>query len=168
MKMRKDPRQTPYLLKKKAEAWAEQVQHNRHLRAMVEVADPHHLVNLMYQALLNHLANSQRALQRQDAAGRTRWLTKAIMCVNELRANLRFDLYPELAKNLNYLYDYTARQLAWGLVQPVTTQTSQVLIERMIEIQDMMKPLAAAWLDLTEAARAFRERTMVAAKDATD
>lgn len=159
MKMKQEPRQTPYLLKKKAEAWAEQVQHNRHLRAMVEVADPHHLVNLMYQALLNHLSNSQQALKRQDPAGRTRWLTKAIMCVNELRANLRFDLYPELAKNLNALYDYTARQLAWGLVQPLAPHTSQELIERIQEIEEMMKPLAAAWLDLTEAARAFRERT---------
>ena len=160
MKMRQAERRTTYLMQRKAEAWAEQVNFNHQLRAKVEVADPHELINLLYQGLGQHLDALNKALENKDLARKVLHSTKALFCVNELRLALRHELYPQLAKNLSLLYQYMTRQIAWILVQPLSPSFCREALRRLQEIQELLKPLAASWVELTAGAKAFREEQL--------
>ena len=165
MKMRQAERRTTYLMQRKAEAWAEQVNFNHQLRAKIEVADPHELINLLYQGLGQHLEALKTALENREMPRKILHSTKALFCVNELRLALRHELYPQLANNLSLLYQYMTRQIAWILVQPLTPSFCQEALRRLKEINELLKPLAASWVELTAGAKAMREQQLQRAAD---
>ncbi|MFK7160453.1 flagellar export chaperone FliS [Marinospirillum sp. MEB164] len=168
MKMKQPERRTAYLMQRKAQAWAEQVNFNHHLRSVIESADPHELINLLYKGLGQHLEALKGALTRFEPARKTLHSTKALFCVNELRLSLRHELYPQLAENLNLLYEYMTRQIAWMLLQPMHPNFCREALRRLDEIQQLLQPLAASWLRLTEGAKAYRARVDAEGQSSAD
>lgn len=156
MKMKFPERRTAYLMQRKAQAWAEQVNFNHHLRSVIDSADPHELINLLYQGLTRHLEALKEALKRFEPARKMLHTTKALFYVNELRLSLRYELYPQLVKNLNLLYEYLTRQLAWILLQPMSPDFCREALRRLDEMDALLQPLVDSWLRLTEGAKAHR------------
>lgn len=142
-------RLTPYQMKKSAQAWASQVNNNRHLEAEVEDADAHKLTQLLYTAIISHLNDGVSAIDRKDNTSKNKWLEKAQAGLNELRITLRHDLEPELAANLDNLYEYCGR-----LISQAKASNLDVPI---FEAINLLTPIKEAWVNITAEARQFRE-----------
>ena len=142
-------RLTPYQMKKSAQAWASQVNNNRHLEAEVEDADAHKLTQLLYTAIISHLNDGVSAIDRKDNASKNKWLEKSQAGLNELRVTLRHDLDPELASNLDNLYEYCGR-----LIGQAKASNSDAPI---FEAINLLTPIKEAWESIAGDARKFRE-----------
>lgn len=142
-------RLTPYQMKKSAQAWASQVNNNRHLETEVEEADAHKLTQLLYTAIISHLNDGVSAIDRKDNASKNKWLNKAQSGLNELRVTLRHDIAPELAANLDNLYEYCGR-----LVSQAKASNSDTPI---FEAINLLTPIKEAWESIADEARKFRE-----------
>lgn len=141
-------RLTPYQIKKSAQAWASQVNHNRHLETEVEEADAHKLTQLLYIAILSHLNDGVSAIDRKDNASKNKWLDKAQSGLNELRITLRHDIAPELATNLDNLYEYSGR-----LISQAKASNSDAPV---FEAINLLTPIKEAWESIADEARQFR------------
>ncbi|GLR63034.1 flagellar export chaperone FliS [Marinospirillum insulare] len=142
-------RLTPYQMKKSAQAWASQVNNNRHLEAEIEDADAHKLTQLLYTAILSHLNDGISAIDRKDDTSKNKWLGKAQAGLNELRITLRHDIEPELAANLDNLYEYSGR-----LISQAKASNSDAPI---FEAINLLTPIKEAWETIADEARQFRE-----------
>jgi flagellin-specific chaperone FliS len=154
--MKQPARQTTYLVQKSAAFWAAQVNHNRHLRMALEDSDPHELIQRLYNNLQDHLDHSLIAVENGDLAGKSKWLTLSLLTVNTLKVTLKFEWHPRLAENLAQLYEYIARQLSWGLIEPFNTEMKNKLAEQLHLIRQILAPLVQAWKELTETAKEYR------------
>jgi flagellar protein FliS len=77
----------------------------------VEGANPHRLVQLMFEALLDRLAIARGHLERGRTAAKGESLSRAIALVESLSASLDLERGGEIAENLRALYDYAMRRL---------------------------------------------------------
>lgn len=74
-------------------------------------ADPHKLIQLLYNGALERLNMAKARMQAGDFEGKGRLIGKAIEIVGGLRSFLNFDHGGELATRLEALYDYIERTL---------------------------------------------------------
>lgn len=79
--------------------------------ARIQVASPHELISMLYDGVLESLANAQGALRRGDLSAKGKAINKCILLLGE---GLKSGLSPEggnLTDNLNQLYDYCILRL---------------------------------------------------------
>lgn len=74
-------------------------------------ADPHHLIQLLYNGALERINMAKARVQANDYEGKNRLINKAIEIISGLRGFLDFEKGGELAGRLESLYDYMERQL---------------------------------------------------------
>jgi flagellar protein FliS len=104
----------------------------------VLAADPHHLVTLLFDALLQHVATAKGALERGDIAAKGRAIGKAVRIIEEgLKAGLNTTEGGEIAANLHRLYDYCVLRLTSANLHNRSADLDQVA--RLIE------PIAQSW-----------------------
>jgi flagellar protein FliS len=77
----------------------------------VEGADPHRLVQLMFEALLDRLALARGHMERGRAGPKGEALSRAIALFEALSASLDLEQGGDIAVNLRALYDYAMRRL---------------------------------------------------------
>ena len=107
----------------------------------VQSADPHQLVGMLYDGLLQNLHQARGAMARQDVAGKGAALIKAIRILEEgLKAGLNPAEGGELAQNLRALYDYC--------VQRLTQANLRNDEAAVVEIVALIEPLAQSWKDI--------------------
>jgi len=104
----------------------------------VSAADPHQLVKLLYDALLQSLGAAKLAIQANDIPGKGRAIGKAVRLIEEgLKAGLNEAQGGQLASNLRGLYDYCTLVL--------TEANFKSDIKKVDEVIRLMQPLAQAW-----------------------
>jgi flagellar protein FliS len=104
----------------------------------VASADPHQLVKLLYDALLQSLGAAKLAMQTNDVQGKGRAICKAVRLIEEgLKAGLNEAQGGQLATNLRGLYDYCTLIL--------TEANLRGDIAKVEEVVTLVKPLAEAW-----------------------
>ncbi len=74
-------------------------------------ADPHKLIQLLYDGALERINMAKARMQAKDYAGKGKLITKAIEIIGGLRSFLDFEKGGELAARLEGLYDYMERTL---------------------------------------------------------
>lgn len=74
-------------------------------------ADPHKLIQLLYNGALERINMAKARMQAKDFEGKGRLISKAIEIVGGLRSFLDFEKGGELAERLETLYDYMERML---------------------------------------------------------
>ncbi|MAA64442.1 MAG: flagellar protein FliS [Alteromonadaceae bacterium] len=74
-------------------------------------ADPHKLIQLLYNGALERINMAKARMQANDYEGKGRLISKAIEIIGGLRSFLDFEKGGELAANLEGLYDYMERTL---------------------------------------------------------
>ena len=104
----------------------------------VQGANPHSLVELLFDALLQSLATAHGAIARGDVVAKGQAIGKAVRIIEEgLKAGLNVRDGGELAQNLQALYDYSIRRLTLANLRNDT---------RMIEeVSGLIEPVAGSW-----------------------
>jgi flagellar secretion chaperone FliS len=82
------------------------------VESSVDMADPHQLVNLLFEALQRAIGSAKLAIAAGDVPAKCKQIGDAIRILEEgLKAPLDFEKGGELAANLDALYDYCAARL---------------------------------------------------------
>lgn len=104
----------------------------------VSQANPHQLVGMLFEALLQHVGSARAALSRGDIAAKGEQITKAVRILDEgLKPALNLAQGGELATNLNGLYGYSVLRLTQANLRNDDSALAEVI--RVIE------PLAQGW-----------------------
>lgn len=77
----------------------------------VDSADPHRLIDMLLNGLLDRLAAAKGHMLRKEIAAKGLMIGKAIALLGGLRASLDNTAGGELAQNLDQLYEYMQSQL---------------------------------------------------------
>ncbi len=106
----------------------------------VHSADPHRLVEMLYDGAITSVGKARFALARQDPAAKGEATTRAIRIIDEgLKAALDTNA-GEVAANLGALYDYMTRTL----VQANMSNSDG----RFKEVETLLGELRAAWREI--------------------
>jgi flagellar secretion chaperone FliS len=82
------------------------------LETSVDRADPHQLVDMLFEALLQSVGTARAALARGDIVVKCEQIVKAVRILDEgLKPALNLEQGGELARNLNDLYAYCVMRL---------------------------------------------------------
>ena len=104
-------------------------------------ADPHQLVGLLYQALMQSLGAAKLSMQAHDIPGKGKAISRAVRLIEEgLKAGLNDAKGGELAVNLRGLYDYSIVVLSEANLRNDVNKVEEVI--RLIQ------PLAQAWSEI--------------------
>ena len=77
----------------------------------VEGANPHQLIQMLYEGAIENMARAKGCMERKDFAGKGDTLGRAINIIGGLQSFLDKEKGGEIAENLDSLYDYMARRL---------------------------------------------------------
>ncbi|MDD2342126.1 MAG: flagellar export chaperone FliS [Tolumonas sp.] len=80
------------------------------LEADMSVADPHRVIQLMLQGLLERLAQTKGAIERKDYQMKSVLVSKAMALINGLQDSLDLS-YGKIPQDLFALYDYMKNRL---------------------------------------------------------
>lgn len=84
-----------------------------HVETRMSEADPHQVVSLLFDGLLQSLATARGAMQRGDVAEKCNAIAKSVRIIEEgLKTGLDLENGGELAQNLEGLYGYCVVRLA--------------------------------------------------------
>ena len=108
------------------------------IEASVDMADPHQLVCLLFDALKRTIGSARLAMESGDIPAKCKHIGSAVRILEEgLKAPLDLDKGGELAANLNALYDYCVTRLVFANARNDLTILDEV--SRLIE------PVAGGW-----------------------
>lgn len=108
-------------------------------------ADPHQLVGLLYDALLQAMNQARGAIERGEVETKGAALGKAVRILEEgLKAGLNLREGGELAHNLKGLYDFSVTRLTHANLRNDGAAVAQVV--------ELIEPLAQSWQQIREAA----------------
>jgi len=117
----------------------------------VQNANPHYLVHLLYEELLQSLARARGALARNDISAKGAAIGHAVSIIdNGLKAGLNLAQGGELAQNLSRLYDYCTMQLTRA-----NAQNSDAMLQ---EVKGLIEPVAQAWREISPSAQASAQK----------
>lgn len=111
----------------------------------VQGADPHQLVGMLYDALLQSMNQARGAIERGEVEVKGAALGKAVRILEEgLKAGLNLREGGELAHNLKGLYDFSVTRLTHANLRNDGAAVAQVV--------ELIEPLAQSWQQIRAAA----------------
>ena len=121
----------------------------------VEDADPHRLIQMLYEAALNSIAVASGCLERGDSEGKGLAIGKAVGLVGGLMDSLNHDIVDGgLASNLSALYEYTTEQLTLANIDND--------VARLDRAREVLVPLKEGWDGIRAESKSLLEATAVA------
>lgn len=121
----KDPQMTAY---------------NQYARSSIETADPRTVIVLLYEGMLNFIAQAKSALEENDRNFMSVNINKALKIINHLHNGLDYERGGEIAENLSSLYIYMRDRLTEANIK-----CDMAMID---EVANLLKPLAEAWAQI--------------------
>ncbi len=92
--------------------------HSAEIYGGVEDTDPHHLVKMLFNGLIEKINQIALSIRNNDTGARCNSINKALNILDALRTALNFKQGGTVAKNLDDLYDYIQRRLVSINVNP--------------------------------------------------
>jgi len=77
----------------------------------IEYADPHRLIQMLFEGALKRISFAKGAMQRKQIVEKGKFISQTIEIVGGLRASLDVENGGDIALNLESLYDYISRRL---------------------------------------------------------
>lgn len=112
--------------------------HRVHVETGIEAADPHKLVEMLFQGAIDAISKARGALERQDLRVKGEQVTKAVRIVEEgLRAALDPVSGGQIARDLDQLYAYVVRKLTLANIRNDD--------EALVECVNLLLPIRDAW-----------------------
>ena len=104
----------------------------------VDQANPHHLVGMLFEGLVQALGSAKAALQRGDIKVKCQQIVMAVRILEEgLKCGLNLEQGGELAQNLDRLYGYCVVRL--------TQANARNDVAALEEVLRLVEPLADGW-----------------------
>lgn len=103
----------------------------------VAAADPHRLVLMLMDGIMERLAVARACVERGDIGKKAKLLHSCVTLLGELRASLNIHKGGDLARNLSELYDYMMRQLLRANLESN--------IEFIKEVSGLLGEVRSAW-----------------------
>jgi flagellar protein FliS len=111
----------------------------------VQGANPHQLVTMLFDALLQSLQRARGALESGDIAAKGMAIGKAVRLLEEgLKAGLNMEQGGELAQNLRGMYDYSILRLTHANLRNDAAALAEVI--------SLIEPVADSWQRIKGAA----------------
>ena len=107
-------------------------------------ADPHKLIQLLYNGALERINMAKARIQAKDYEGKGKLISKAIEIIGGLRSFLDFDKGGELALRLESLYDYMERTLFDANLKND--------VRKLDEVADLLRSVKEGWDGIREEA----------------
>ncbi len=103
----------------------------------IEYADPHRLIQMLFEGALKRISFAKGAMQRKDIAGKGKYISQTIDIVGGLSASLDMENGGEISQNLASLYDYISRRLVTA-----NLENSEEILN---EVSDLLRDVKTAW-----------------------
>ena len=97
------------------------------LEAELSVADPHRVIQMMYEGLIERLSQAKGAIMRHDYEYKADRISKAVGIINGLQSALDNRSNPELGQRMFALYDYMKELLTKASVSLDTAPIDEVI-----------------------------------------
>ncbi|XQW85816.1 flagellar export chaperone FliS [Thalassotalea piscium] len=105
-------------------------------------ADPHQVILMMYDGLLESIAKVKGAIVRKDLAIKSQMVTKAVNILSALDNSLDADAEPQISATFSNLYQYCIDRL--------NDANITLDISGLDEVIELLKPLRDAWQAIPE------------------
>ena len=105
--------------------------------SLVEVADSHELVDVLFKELISSLSTAEDHFETGELLTMRNKITKASRILTGLQGSLDFDKGGEIAGNLAELYGYCIRRLL--------DSNAKGNVDGVIETKRLLLPIAEAW-----------------------
>jgi len=119
------------------------------VQASVENADPHTLIQMLFDGAIERLNMAKMHIKQNNIAMKGESISRAISIVDGLRSSLDMKKGGELAENLEALYDYMQRQLLKANLENNTKLIDEVL--------SLMGEIREGWMAIPEDIRKTRK-----------
>ncbi|MGL4752319.1 MAG: flagellar export chaperone FliS [Aeromonadaceae bacterium] len=118
------------------------------LDAEMAVADPHRVIQMLMQGLLERLAQAKGAIERRDYSAKSTSISKAMAIINGLQDSLDLS-YGQIPQDLYALYDYMKDRLM--------DASRNMTCEPIDEVANLIITIKSAWDNIpdTEKQKAF-------------
>ena len=117
----------------------------------VEEANPHQLIQMLYQGALDNLMQSLGHIERKEYEAKGQTIGRAITIIGGLQGFLDHEKGGDLSRNLDSLYDYMAVRLYEA--------TSENDLEKVKEVINLLREVKQGWDGIAEeAARMFTQQ----------
>ena len=104
----------------------------------LETSDPYQLVNMLFEGLMQAIADARAALKRGDVATKCAQVSRAVRLIEEgLKPGLDIQKGGDLAANLNGLYGYCVLRLTQA-----NLRNDDAALEDVVRV---IEPLAQGW-----------------------
>jgi len=100
-------------------------------------ADPHKLIQLLYNGAIERINMAKARMQAKDHAGKAQLINKTIEIVGSLRGFLDFEKGGELATQLESLYEY----MEYSLFEASAHNDAA----KLDEVQDLLRTIKDGW-----------------------
>jgi flagellar protein FliS len=101
-------------------------------------ADPHRLVLMLMDGVLERLVVARASIERGDSAQKAQLLHSCTTLIAELRGSLNIQHGGELARNLSDLYEYMTRQLLRA--------NAESRVDFIKEVMSLLGEVRSAWV----------------------
>ena len=121
------------------------------LDAEMAVADPHRIIQMLMQGLLERLAQAKGAIERRDYSAKSNSISKAMAIINGLQDSLDLS-YGQIPQDLYALYDYMKERLM--------DASRNMVCEPIDEVANLIITIKSAWDNIpeTEKQKAFAQQ----------
>ena len=103
-------------------------------------ADPHQVIVMMYDGLLESIAQAKGAIERKDLDNKSRLMTKAVNILTALQNALDKDSQPEISNNFDVLYTHCI-----NILNDVNVSLETKGLD---DVHSFIKPLRDAWKEI--------------------
>jgi len=114
-----------------------QAYHRVNTQTSITDADPHRLIQLLYNGALERINMAKARMQAKDFEGKGKLIGKAIEIIGGLRSFLDFEKGGELAARLEGLYDYMERTLLEA--------SARNDIAKLDEVANLLRSIKEGW-----------------------
>jgi len=103
----------------------------------IEYADPHRLIQMLFEGALKRISFAKGAMQREQIAEKGKFISQTIEIIAGLRASLDVEKGGDIAANLESLYEYISRRLL--------TANINNSVEILDEVAGLLIDVKLAW-----------------------
>jgi len=115
------------------------------IQASVENADPHTLIQMLFDGAIERLNMAKMHMQQGNVALKGENISRAISIVDGLRTSLDMKKGGEIAENLEALYDYMQRQLLAANLENK--------LQNIDEVLSLIGEIRAGWMAIPQDVR---------------